>query len=143
MNRATGAAHTAHRDQYRAAVADAERAMAAMAAEPGARDAWCYDPWIARQLAALNTALLTGTAQLCPHITTAPRVLHAAVWAPGRLACTGCVTTLTPDPAEDGTCDRCRQPASPLYPATAAAGPLLLAFGLCGPCLTRTGHTPT
>ncbi|NVI89663.1 hypothetical protein [Actinomadura sp. BRA 177] len=139
MNRATGAAHTAHRDQYNAAAADARRTMTALTAH-GGRTARPADPWVGRQLANLRAALLSGRGQMCPHIGTAPRVIHAAVWAPGRLVCPGCVSTLTPDPAEDATCDRCRRTADPIHPTVAQSGPLLLTFGLCGPCLTRTGR---
>ncbi len=109
MNRATGAAHTAHRDQYNAAAADARRTMTALTAH-GGRTARPADPWVGRQLANLRAALLSGRGQMCPHIGTAPRVIHAAVWAPGRLVCPGCVSTLTPT-----------RPKTP--PATGAAAP--------------------
>ncbi|GAA2134561.1 hypothetical protein [Actinomadura napierensis] len=128
------ARRTAHRDQYRAATRHARRHLAALSADHGGPVTGTASPWLACQLAALGAALATGTAQTCPHITDAPAVVHAAVWAPGRLVCGHCLPALIPDPAEDATCDRCRKPADVVTPALASFGPLLIAFGLCPPC---------
>jgi len=135
---------TFQHDQYRAAVADTRRIMNAIAAQPGARAALPRDQWINGQLAALYAAMVKGTARPCPHITTAPRVLHAALWAPGVIACTGCAPALLApaSDSEDCTCDRCRTTVGRIHPAAVAAGPLLLTFGLCDPCAHRTGLTP-
>lgn len=127
----------ARRDQYRAAAADARRSLAALTAQ-GARRGPCRDPWLIGQLRRLYAVLRSGRGQLCPHITGSPQVAHAAVWAPGRLVCSRCVAVLAPDEHEDTTCDRCRRPAAPIYPAAVQHGPVLLAFGLCRQCARRT-----
>jgi hypothetical protein len=130
--------HTAYRDQFQAAVTHAHRLLDDLADHSGAHTGATRDPWITRQLARLTTTIRNGQIRTCPHITHAPRVLHAAVWAPGHLVCTRCATTLAPDATEDTTCDRCRQPADPIHPAAVTHGPLILAFGLCTPCTRHT-----
>ncbi|MFI6522189.1 hypothetical protein ACIBF1_42035 [Spirillospora sp. NPDC050679] len=135
------AAGTAWRDQADAAVRHARRLVDDMAARAGAQPAVTGDPWLRERLTGLLLALVTGTAKLCPHLTRAPAVAHAALWAPGHLVCTRCIPRLHPDPAEDHTCDRCRRPADAIGSAALHAGPLVIVFGLCPPC-ARHLHTP-
>jgi len=89
------------------------------------------------------TALLTRTGTICPHIGPAPRVVHAAAWRPGTLACPACRHLLEPGPLEENTCDRCRTLAPELTPGIAAIGLVLLAFGLCDACADAIDPTPT
>jgi hypothetical protein len=98
--------------------------------------------WLAKHADTLCLALTYGTAQLCPHIGPAPRVLHAAVWAPGQLVCSGCIRLLAPTTAEDSTCDRCRRHVRRLHAAAFALGPILLAYGVCPPCHSDPDATP-
>ncbi|MGI5164473.1 hypothetical protein ACQEU3_08980 [Spirillospora sp. CA-253888] len=141
MTAARTAAGTAWRDQADAAARHAGRLVDGLTVRAGAWPAVTGDPWLREHLAALLLALVTGTAELCPHLTAAPAVAHAALWAPGRLVCTGCLPALRPDPAEDHTCDRCRRPADAIGSAALHAGPLVIVFGLCPPC-ARHLHTP-
>lgn len=97
-------------------------------------------PWLADQVRALVTALVTRRGALCPHIGTSPRVAHAAVWAPGVITCPDCRHLLDPGPLEDTTCDRCRTLVPELIPCLAAVGPVLLAFGLCHSCADIIDH---
>lgn len=87
-------------------------------------------------------AALTDTVRVCPHLTPAPGVVHAAVWAPGVVVCPACTHLLTPTATEDSTCDRCRATVTEIYPGTVAFGPILLAYGLCAPCQTAAGLAP-
>ncbi len=135
----TTARHTADRDQYDAATADANRRLAAILAQPGARTVAHPHPWIVRQLADLRAALLAGTARLCSHIGPSPMVVHAAVWDRWHLVCSACIRALIPNVSEDFTCDRCRRPADLMHPGAAGCGPLLLTFGLCSRCAHHTG----
>ncbi|MGW4662892.1 hypothetical protein [Streptosporangium sandarakinum] len=136
----TTAARTALADQLGAAVAEATRRQRQIAHREGMplRQLPGH-PWITAQIRLLTDALLSGTARLCPHIGASPLVLHGAVWAPGHLVCAACITALRPAQAEDGTCDHCRRPCSPIYPGMAQSGLLLLAYGLCHRCARRTG----
>lgn len=138
-----GPRSTARRDQYRAATHDARHRLARLSTDHGGALTGTASTWLATRLAALGAALANGTARPCPHITDAPAVVHAALWAPGRLVCGRCLPTLTPDPDEDGTCDRCRTPATALTPAAISIGPLLVAFGLCPPCTRHLEGTRT
>ena len=99
-------------------------------------------PWLAEQIRTLLAALVTGKGQICPHIGTSPRVVHAAVWRPGVLACPTCRHLLDPGPLEENTCDRCRTLTPNLNPAMAAIGPVILAFGLCDTCADVIDPTP-
>ncbi|HET8659375.1 MAG TPA: hypothetical protein VFM55_10305 [Micromonosporaceae bacterium] len=127
---------TALADQLTAANADAERTLHA-AHHRGAGTRLSHvrpHPWLAGHAAALGLALAYGTAHLCPHIGPAQRVVHAAVWAPGRLVCPLCIRQLRPSTVEDSTCDRCHRHAPRLHAAAAAFGPILLGYGLCPNC---------
>lgn len=141
-------AGTAYADQLTAAAGQARAVLAALAThQDGADPARLTEvpgivksPWLTDCRNALVRSLATGTGRLCPHIGQAPRVVHAAVWAPGRLVCSACLPDLTPDPAEDATCDRCRRHTDRIHGAVAALGPVLLTYGLCPTC--RTSETP-
>ena len=141
-------ASTAYADQLTAAADQARAVLAALAQhQHGADPARLVEvptvvdsPWLTDRRNALVRSLVTGTSQLCPHIDQAPRVLHAAVWAPGRLVCSNCLPDLTPDPAEDATCDRCRRHTDRIHGTVAALGPILLTYGLCPSC--HTSETP-
>jgi hypothetical protein len=141
------AAHTAAQDQYQAAVNDARHRLdtvARQAIQPTHSTSQVTD-WLNAQLAELSAATVAGTVRLCPHIGPGPMVIHAAVWDRWRLVCTTCLPALLPaDPAAENICDRCHRHAPLIHPGTAAAGPLLLAFGLCTPCTgAAAGHAPT
>ena len=139
---AASARHTAYADQYGAALTDARRVLTQVADSAGTRLLEGHgDPWIIRQVTTLTRALLSGRAHLCPHINDAPRLAHAAVWAPGHLTCTTCAPTLRPTDDEDTRCDRCRRHTNPVHPGLVGIGPILLAFGLCPPCARHTGLT--
>ncbi|WP_067825894.1 hypothetical protein [Actinomadura kijaniata] len=137
------AAFTAWRDQADAATRHAHRLVTEMTTRAGAQPAVTTDPWLGEQLAALLLALLDGTAQMCPHLTVhAPAVVHAALWAPGRLVCGGCIPSLHPTPAEDRICDRCRHTPDAIHSAAFQAGPLVVVMGLCPPCIGQINATP-
>lgn len=131
---------TAYADQYVAASRDALGALRSMASAERVSVHHGADPWLAGRLRALRQALVAGTARTCPHLGSSPRVAHAALWAPDQLVCTGCLPTLRPDPTEDSTCDRCRQPSALIRPCLAAAGPVLIGYGLCADCTATTDH---
>jgi hypothetical protein len=131
---------TALADQLAAASADAEHTIRTAARHPGMRLARTRPhAWLAGHLATLGLALAYGTARLCPHIGAAPRIVHAAVWAPGMLVCPACVDLIRPNGLEDATCDRCRRHVGRLHAAAVAFGPILLGYGLC----TRCHHDTT
>ena len=130
---------TAQLDQLGAATADAYRRLARLGtAHHSPVHLGPIPPWLVPHLRHLTQALTTGTARRCPHLGTAPAVAHAAVWDPGHLTCARCTHRLTPNPGEDTTCDRCRRRAELIHPGAIALGPVLLTFGLCPRCLTRT-----
>lgn len=132
------AAITAFNDQYRAAARDARRTLSRLAEPAPIRPG--DTPWLVHQAAALLAHLRAGTARCCPHVTTTPRVLHAAVWAPGALVCERCVRRIRPTTqAEDATCDRCHQVVPLIHAGAAAIGPILLAYGLCPHCIHAIG----
>ncbi|MFI7588783.1 hypothetical protein ACIB24_17070 [Spongisporangium articulatum] len=145
-----------HHDQATTATALQDQAeAAARQASQALRDAALADPhityssgraplWVAAQLANVYTAVRAGTATYCPHIDAHhPRIVHAAVWAPGLITCTDCVPELLmPDPIEDDICDRCHQLSDRLHPGAIAGGPLLLTYGLCPPCDAIVNQLP-
>jgi hypothetical protein len=135
------AQRTAQADQFHAAARDARRHLDAIAAHGRATVHQSTDPtgWLLAQAARFVAALTATTARVCPHVGTSPRVVHAAVWAPGIVVCPACTHLLTPTPTEDTICDRCRRTVPAIYAATVALGPLLLAYGLCDPCQTAAG----
>lgn len=135
---ATTARQTAIRDQYDAATADAARRLAAVLARPGARIVPGAAVWVTDQFAAIRDALNAGTARLCPHITTSPAVVHAAVWDRWHLACSLCIRALQPAPGDESVCDRCHRDVGMVHPGVVNTGPVLLMFGLCSPCVTDT-----
>lgn len=143
MNRHHTAHRTAQADQFHAAAADARRALTTIATAGGTKVTAGTDPtgWLTRQALEFFTALTGGTDRVCGHVGASPHVVHAAVWAPGLVVCPGCIHLLTPTPTEDSICDRCRRTVPTLYPAMAAVGPVLLAYGLCSPCQSATGLT--
>ncbi len=140
----TAPAHlTAYADQLAAASAEARGVLRSIAAAPRAAGPArlieaAASPWLTNQRAAVVRSLAAGRTRPCIHLGPAPRVAHAAVWAPGRLVCSVCLPLLVPDREEDTTCDRCRQPAERIHAAVTALGPVLLAYGLCRPCLRTT-----
>jgi hypothetical protein len=133
---------TALLDQVHAAAGHARRVLATAAGNHDATGIPVTPPWLRPHVQALTRALAADTG--CPHAWDGPQILHAAVWAPGRVVCSHCVHTLAPPPGEDHTCDRCRQAHPVIHSGAAAAGPVLLAFGICRPCLNATnpGRTP-
>lgn len=132
---------TAQDDQFHAAARDARHHLDAIAAHGRATVQQSTDPtgWVLAQAVRFVAALTADTTRVCPHVGTSPRVVHAAVWAPGLVVCPACIHLLRPTRAEDATCDRCRTTVAGIYSGTAAFGPILLAYGLCRPCLTATG----
>jgi hypothetical protein len=131
----------AHADQLHAASVEARRTLARLG--PAATITLTESPWLAEQIAALHRGLTNGHGRACPHLGPAPRVAHAAVWAPGILTCPACVAQLRPATAvEDATCDRCRRVVTRIHSAAAALGPVLLTYGLCPPCLTAANLNP-
>ena len=126
---------TALADQIQAASREAHRATRAMG-QDGAHLAYLTapTPWLASQLTALFTAINDGTARGCQHLQGGPRVVLAAAWAPGLLMCAQCTPLLTPNEAEDGTCDKCRTRVELIHPRSVTAGPLVYAYGLCQDC---------
>ena len=130
-------------DQLAAASADARHILVTAGTRAGVArvpDHPC--PWLAEQAAVLMRSLRSPFARCCPHLGASPRVVHAAAWAPGVLACPACVGLLVPDATEDGTCDRCRQPAARLHAGVTAFGPILFGYGLCRSCAAQTGLAP-
>jgi hypothetical protein len=139
MNNARTMHPVALADQLDAAAAHARRVLTDAAGHGHATlDHTPPTEWLAEQAAAIRTAILNRTARGCPHITTAPQLLHAAAWAPSLLVCTACLPALDPDP-NDTTCDRCHQPADLLTGSVAAFGPVLFAYSLCDPCTAQPG----
>jgi hypothetical protein len=135
---------TALADQIDAAARHARHLVTRMAAAGlGQLTDAVGHPWLTGQAAALVHALSTGTGRACPHLGPTPAVIHAAVWAPGRVVCPACVGLLRAGPVEDSTCDRCRRHVRRLHAGAAAFGPLILAYGLCRACATATGLAPT
>lgn len=141
----TTTAHlTALADQLSAATTHARRVLRDTARRAGGGRIFDVtgNRWLTAQATVLVDALTAGTAQVCPHIDPNPRVIHAAAWAPGVLACPACVRMLAPTATEDTTCDRCRQHAQMLHPGLVAFGPVLLGYGLCTRCVQVTGLHP-
>jgi hypothetical protein len=134
---------TALDDQYQAASRTARRILTdATSRARVARLVTNLDPWLIDQGIKLAAAMKTGVTT-CAHVGDTPHVVHAAAWMPNTLVCPACVRLLTPDPCEDGTCDRCRRHAGRLTAAITAFGPILFGYGLCRSCATETGLTPT
>lgn len=127
---------TALADQLQAATTEARHHLTRWKSghPTDARLSEAPSPWLAAHVRAFALALASGQGTLCPHVTSAPRVLHAAVWRVGVLACPACRHLLEPEPHEDHVCDACQVTAHTLVPCVAAVGPVLLAFGLCSPC---------
>jgi hypothetical protein len=133
---------TALADQIGAATRDARRVLTnAARILPGAIIDTTASAWLAEQADTLRAALRDGTARACQHLGPSPMLAHAAVWAPGRLVCSGCIAALRPTPAEDATCDRCRRHARRLHAGATSFGPVILAYGLCRSCAKATGLT--
>lgn len=132
---------TAQADQFHAATEDARRRLTVIAATGGSGVTRAADPtgWLTRQARGFVDTLTRGMGHFCEHIGSSPHVVHAAVWAPGVVVCPACVYLLTPTPGEDAVCDRCRRTVETLHPGIAAFGPVLIMYGLCGPCVTDTG----
>jgi hypothetical protein len=137
---------TALADQTEAAAREADRATRALSATGRAHLNYLTapTPWLAAKLAQLHAAIVDGTASGCAHLSDGPRVAFAAVWAPGLLVCAHCAPLLTPDAAEDSTCDKCRARVALIYPRSATLGPLIYAYGLCTGCAETEpdGHAP-
>lgn len=101
---------------------------------PGHEPSW----WLRSRLVDLHTRGRAGQLDPCPHLrpgTTA----FAALWAPDRVVCAGCVPSLRLTGDADRTCDRCGI-VSPtgVHPAMTAASPsLLVSLGLCRGCLGK------
>ena len=134
--------HTAQLDQLAAATTDAYGRLVQLGTAHGSPVRIGPVPaWLTPHLHRLARAVTTGTARRCPHLGTAPAVAHAAVWDPGHLTCPHCTHHLAPDTEEDTTCDRCRRHGDPIHPGAIALGPILLTFGLCPRCLSRTEPT--
>jgi hypothetical protein len=134
---------TARADQLRAAAGHADTVLRSLATTPGARHVHgTPSTWLIQHAAVLLTALDSHTVKRCPHAGQSPQLLHAAVWAPGRLVCTACLPTLTPTPGTEHTCDRCHR-TRPLIPGIAALGPVLLIYGLCRQCTPAAVPNPT
>jgi hypothetical protein len=139
----TSAQATALNDQIQAASQHARAMLTAVADQLGTHPTHVRpSPWLTEHIRALARSIVSGQARGCPHITAAPCIVHAAVWAPGILTCTDCRAALTADPDEDTTCDRCRRRGRPLHTAVTAVGPILLGYGLCQPCATATNLLP-
>jgi hypothetical protein len=133
-------AETALLDQLSAATNHARSFVHALAHTEGTPVQTTASMWTRLQLLNVALAITSGQVHHCPHLGDSPTLIHAAVWAPGRLVCSACTSTLDPSPTEDDTCDRCRAPGQELYGCTVAVGPLILAYGLCTPCLNATHH---
>ncbi|EFC86144.1 hypothetical protein [Parafrankia sp. EUN1f] len=135
---------TALADQLTAAARDARRHLDTIAAAGHGTVHPTTDPtgWLVGQILRTVAALTSPTARACRHVTAAPRVLHAAVWAPGIVVCPACVRHLAPAPGEDNRCDRCRRTVAQLHPSTVALGPLLIGYGLCRRCQHTAGLAP-
>lgn len=131
-------AATAHADQMDAATRTARTALHRLARATHSPLGTDPPRWVRTHISALQLAVVEGRANYCPHLPAAPSVLHAAVWAPGRVVCTACVPTLLPAGVEDITCDRCRRQAVPMHPGVTAFGPLILTYGICTSCKTTT-----
>lgn len=132
-------ARLARADQLHAAATDAGQRVTSLARGNGAYTPPAQNAWLTGHLNDLHTALRAGTADLCPHLGDSPTVVHAAVWKRWRLVCTDCTHTLAPEPDDEQLCDYCADHTDTLYTGAAAAGPLLLTFGLCPSCTHRTG----
>ena len=128
---------TALLDQVHASVTHARSVLTTVVDEHGGTRI-PIPAWLQPHTDTLMAAVTDGTVTGCPHLWAVAQVLHAAVWAPGHIACSWCATALNPPPGEDHTCDRCRKPASRLTNGAVAVGPILLGFGICRPCLTTT-----
>lgn len=137
---------TALADQIQAATRQAGQAARSLHRTGAARLAYLTapTPWLATQLTALFTAIETGTARGCTHVTGAPRVVFACAWTPNILTCVHCAPRLTPDATEETTCDKCRTHVPLIHPRSITAGPLIYAYGLCPDCAATEpdGHTP-
>ena len=138
---------TALADQLTAAIREADRATRAMHQTGATRIAYLTapTPWLASQLVRLFAAINDQSARGCEHLAGGPRVVMAAAWAPGLLACAHCAPALTPDEDEDGTCDKCRTQVPLIHPRSVTVGPLVYAYGLCPDCAATEpdGHAPT
>jgi hypothetical protein len=105
----------------------------------------------------LEAGLASGTTTLCPHLfATSPVPTFWVAWRPGRVRCAPCARAIllaTKGTPEDQRCDRCRKVRSSLIsvnvqlPALVwptelrALGPIMVTFGLCGPCReSPAGH---
>lgn len=138
-------ADTSRVDQYHAASRDALHRLHALARSQSLPIRHDPSAWLSGHVEALQDAMATGSARYCSHLHSAgPQMVHAAVWAPGYLACHRCVDQLVPDHVEEVTCDRCRRTVTRIHPCAAALGPILLSFGLCRAChavtMARTGE---
>jgi hypothetical protein len=131
-------ASIAQRDQTAAAVNDARAQLRRAGLACDAAQVASPDPWLATQVRQLLADITNRRVRLCPHVDGAPRVLHAALWAPGLLVCQACTRLLAPTLVEDSTCDRCRRTVASIHAHLAQVGAILLGFGLCPACATAT-----
>jgi hypothetical protein len=134
---------TALADQLKAATNQTRQLAARLLADGLAERHQVVPAWQAEQVARLHTAIQNGTARGCRHLAGGPRLTLAAAWAPGILACTACVSLLTPTPEDEQRCDACRTHHQVLTAGTVMTGPLLLLYTLCPACHHRHGGTPT
>jgi hypothetical protein len=136
---------TALADQVQAATREADQATRRMQASGKAALTYlpAPTPWLAAQLGQLFAAIDDGTARGCQHLTGGPRVLFACAWTPKTIVCAHCAPRLTPDAAEETTCDKCRIHVPLIHPRSVTTGPLVYAYGLCDDCAHTEpdGHT--
>lgn len=98
--------------------------------------------WLRASVAtALHAVVREPAARACRHIAPAPYVLTLH---DQRLRCVSCACAYAAalrelDPAEDHTCDRCRQQHPILTPVLLDLAALHVTFGLCSTCLDHEG----
>lgn len=130
--------NTALTDQLDAAAREARGLVAHAAAADDQTPEWVHPPnWLTAHIGRLQLSLLTGATRPCPHVTLSPHVVWSAAWRPAEVWCARCALTAfaaVRGTAEDHMCDGCRRYTDPIYSVITAAGPLMVAAGLCAPC---------
>lgn len=95
--------------------------------------------WLRERFHTVAGDIIAGDLVTCGH----PTAHVLSLWErPPQLRCSPCVATANTamaelDPAEDHTCDCCRQQVDAVRPLVLRWGWLLVQLGLCRPCYRR------
>jgi len=131
---------TAQADQFRAATAETEGLLRAVAARVKGMhyfpDAHRH-PAVMRLMGQLRARASFGGVSPCGHVGPSPHPLAWQPWQPDRLVCLPCAAAeqrRIVGTVEDKTCDGCRRVVEKIHTMGVSVGPVMLMFGLCGAC---------